>query len=266
MKSLTKILSTAAIGATMLIPTSADASNSWNNYHWERSSSPAQLTVGNNVSAAWAPYLMDAVGDWDESSVLAVTEVSGKAKGQCRAQSGRIEVCSDFYGNTGWLGVASISLSGSHITSGTSKMNDTYFSTAQYDTPAWRQLVMCQEIGHNFGLDHQDERFDNPNLGTCMDYTSDPAGNEQPDQHDYAQLEMMYAHLDTDAGSGGGGKPCNPKKPGCINASSGSNGLAGSDSSSPGEWGQLVRSNGRNAVFVRDFGNGNRVVTFVIWA
>ncbi len=35
---------------------------------------------------------------------------------------------------------------------------------------------MCQEIGHDFGLDHQDENFNNPNLGTCMDYTNDPLG------------------------------------------------------------------------------------------
>lgn len=248
----------------MLIPASADANNTWNNYHWERSTNPAQLTVGNNVSAAWAQYLSSAVSDWDQSSVLDVTEVPGKAKGQCKARSGRIEVCNDFYGDTGWLGVASIALSGSHITSGTSKMNDTYFSAGTYNTPAWRQLVMCQEIGHNFGLDHQDETFSNPNLGTCMDYTSSPAGNEHPDAHDYSQLQSMYAHLDT--GSGGKSKPCNPKKPGCNNASGVGNGLADSDFSSPGEWGQLVRSNGRNALYVRDFGNGSRVVTFVIWA
>jgi len=33
---------------------------------------------------------------------------------------------------------------------------------------------MCQELGHDFWLDRQDETFDTPNLGTCMDYTSDP--------------------------------------------------------------------------------------------
>jgi hypothetical protein len=54
------------------------------------------------------------------------------------------------------------------------------------------------EIGHTFGLDHQDENFSNPNLGTCMDYTSDPDGpsNEHPNAHDDQQLETIYAHLD----------------------------------------------------------------------
>lgn len=264
MKTLTTIMSAVAVGATMLIPAPADAGNAWNNYHWERSSSPAQLTIGNNVSSTWSTSLETAVSDWNISEVLDVTEVPGKAKWQCNARSGRIEVCNDFYGATGWLGVASITISGSHITSGTSKVNDTYFSTAPYNTPAWRQLVMCQEIGHNFGLDHQDETFTNANLETCMDYTNNPVGNEHPNSHDYQQLLSMYAHLD--ASSGGTGKPCNPKKPGCSTPSSGANGLANSEFGSPGEWGQLVRSNGRNALYVRDFGNGNRVVTFVIWA
>ena len=47
---------------------------------------------------------------------------------------------------------------------------------AQYNTPAYRRFVTCQELGHDFGLDHQDEVFDNPNLGSCMDYTNDPDG------------------------------------------------------------------------------------------
>ena len=52
------------------------------------------------------------------------------------------------------------------------EVNDTYFNTAKYNTPVWRNLVMCQEVGHTLGLDHQDEIFDNVNLGTCMDYTN----------------------------------------------------------------------------------------------
>ena len=66
-----------------------------------------------------------------------------------------------------------------HITQAITKLNDTYFNTAAYNTPAWRRLVTCQEIAHNFGLDHQDEAFDNPNLGLCMDYTSDPGGHAE---------------------------------------------------------------------------------------
>ncbi|MBI3967907.1 MAG: hypothetical protein HY329_19895 [Chloroflexi bacterium] len=42
------------------------------------------------------------------------------------------------------------------------------------------------------------------NLGTCMDYTIDPAGtiqrqrsNEHPNRHDYQELQAIYEHLDT---------------------------------------------------------------------
>ncbi|MGC4939945.1 hypothetical protein [Kribbella sp. DT2] len=70
----------------------------------------------------------------------------------------------DTYGNNGWAGLASINLSGSgHISTGSVKLNDTYESGAP---TAERQGVMCQEVGHTYGLDHQDTNFNNPNLGT----------------------------------------------------------------------------------------------------
>ena len=70
-----------------------------------------------------------------------------------------------------------------HITKGYVKVNDYYFDgldndpETDYNTDAWRRMVMCQEIGHIFGLGHVDEVFDNANEGTCMDYTDDPDGD-----------------------------------------------------------------------------------------
>lgn len=237
----------------------ADASHSWGSYHWARSSNPVQLQVGDNVSSIWDSHLQDAIADWNGSSVLALTLASGQAKGKCRPTDGRIEVCNDAYGNNGWLGVAQIWASGEHITQATAKMNDTYFGSAPYNTGDWRQFVMCQEIGHDFGLDHQDENFNNANLGTCMDYTSDPSTNQHPNDHDYQQLASIYSHLD---GGGGNEGPCRggPKQCG------GNHGIPDSDFSTPGEWGQLVRAEGRIAVYERDFGNNQRLITFVIWA
>ena len=116
--------------------------------------------------------------------------MAGRSKGNCKPTVGRIEVCNGNYGNNGWLGIAQIWITGGvHITQATTKLNDTYFNTPTYNTPAWRQLVVCQEVGHNFGLGHQDENFDNVNLNTCMDYTSDPASNQHPNNHDYWQLD-----------------------------------------------------------------------------
>jgi hypothetical protein len=53
---------------------------------------------------------------------------------------------------------------------------------------------MCQEVGHDFGLGHQDES--GADLGTCMDYAT-ALDNQHPDAHDYEQLELIYAHLDS---------------------------------------------------------------------
>lgn len=238
------------------------ANHSWGNYHWARTSNPLTVKLGDNVSTTWDPYLSTASSDWTMSSVLNTNIVAGGTGGarRCPATLGRVEVCNGKYGQNGWLGVASIWASGDHITQGTVKLNDTYFNMAQYNTPAWRRLVMCQEVGHTFGLDHQDETFDNPNLGTCMDYTNDPDGgaggassndpsNEHPNQHDYDQLATIYSHLDS------------------TNTSFQPVGR-GSTGTEASEWGRLIRSTngGRTSLFERDFGNGNKIFTFVIWA
>jgi len=175
----------------------AGASHSWGGYHWARQSNPFALKLGDNVSGVWDGNLALASSDWSQSAVLDTTIVTGQAKGNCRPTKGRVEVCNKKYGFNGWLGVAQIWLSGSHITQGVVKMNDSYMNSAPYNTNAWRQLVMCQEVGHTIGLDHQDENFGNANLSTCMDYTNDPSTNQHPNQHDYGQLVTIYSHLDS---------------------------------------------------------------------
>ena len=209
------------------------------------------LKTGDNVDTNWDYYLAQARDDWSASSVLDLQIVTGGTNPRnCRPTSGRIEVCNSKYGNNGWLGLAQIWASGNHITQAVSKLNDTYFNTAKYDTPAWRSLVMCQEIAHDFGLDHQDETFDNPNLGSCMDYTSNPIGNEHPNRHDYDQLEAIYSHLDSST------------------TISQTNRGAAASQIDRGQFGQLMRSTngGRTELYVLDQGNGEKVFTFVIWA
>ena len=262
---------------TMVWPGRVTAHHSWGKYHWARATNPLMLDVGTNLNSNWMSHLSGAIADWNESSVLSLRIVSGESDpSTCPPTSGRIEVCNANSGNTGWLGVAQIwTANRSHIVQATARMNDFYFNQPQYNTSAWRQLVMCQEVAHDFGLDHQDENFSNPNLGTCMDYTSDPEGppsNEHPNQHDYDQLVSIYSHLDTGGGGGGGGGG----RGGGGGGGRGGSGVPGiapfppqaADvvSDDPRQWGMLVQSSGRAALFERDLGNGNRVFTFVIWA
>ena len=119
---------------------------------------------------------------------------------------------------------------------------------------------MCQEVGHTLGLDHQDVNNNNANLGSCMDYTSDPDGppsNEHPNVHDYAQLEKIYSHFD---------------RLSTISAAS----LAAQmppamrdlEISGPGQWGRLIHSShgGWVETYELDFGGGHKIITRVIWA
>lgn len=256
-----KSLLALAIAVALLVAVSlassdsASASHSWNGYHWARTANPFTLKLGDNVSTKWDAHLATASADWSVSDVLDTAVVAGLGGNSCKAQTGRIEVCSKKYGAVGWLGIAQVWVSGLHITKATAKMNDTYFNTPAYNTPAWRQLVMCQEIAHGFGLDHQDEIFTNANLGTCMDYTNDPDGppsNEHPNQHDYDALDLIYAHLDTTT---------------TVASPTGSSrfGLDGDDDG--GNWGRAVGrdGNGRDNKFERDFGNGQKLITHVFW-
>jgi hypothetical protein len=190
--SFTAMVLVAALAAP------AGANHSWNGYHWARTSNPFTVKLGDNVSGPWDSVLQTTSTDWSKSTVLDTAIVAGQSKGNCRPTVGRVEVCNKAYGYNGWLGVATIWLeSGSkHIGQGTVKLNDSYMNSAPYNTTAWRNFVSCQEVGHTFGLDHQDENFDNANLGTCMDYTSDPSSNQHPNQHDYDQLASIYSHTD----------------------------------------------------------------------
>jgi hypothetical protein len=258
----------AALVALVAFSSDAQANHSWGNYHWARTSNNLfNLPLGDNVTLAWDSYLGTTSADWSASSVLNTTIVAGKtSRSNCRPTSGRVEVCNYRYGSNGWLGVAQIWVSGSHIVQGTTKVNDTYFKREKYNTEAWRNMVMCQEVGHTLGLDHQDEVHSNPNLGTCMDYTNDPTGragtngtlsNEHPNAHDYEQLEAIYTHTDlkTTVGSTSAATTMPPAaNQGNLN--------------SRAEWGRKIHesSNGQLELYERDFGGGKKMFTFVIRA
>jgi hypothetical protein len=237
------------------LPTLVHADHSWGGYHWARTTNPFSLRLGDNVSSAWDSILGTTSSDWSLSEVLDTAVVAGSTTAKrCRPTSGRVQVCNTTYGNNGWLGVAQIWVSGVHITQGTVKLNDTYFNTATYNTTAWRNLVSCQEVGHTLGLDHQDESFSNANLNTCMDYTNNPGTNQHPNSHDYDELASIYEHLDSTTT--------------VSNITSLPAATINGGFETRAEWGKHLRTshNGRESVYVRDFGGGHKVFTFVTWA
>ena len=188
----------AASLAVMAAP--AAASHSWNGYHWGRTSNPFGIKVGNNVSSGWTTYFNTSNSDWSQSSVLDLNGVAGSSNKRCAAVAGTVQVCNGNYGYNGWLGLAQIWLSGGHIAQGTAKMNDSYFNSSTYNNPNEKLHVMCQEVGHTFGLGHTSE--DGSSQNTCMDYFSNTGANAtsttstHPNQHDYDMLSSIYSHTD----------------------------------------------------------------------
>lgn len=239
--------------------TPAEASHSWGNYHWARTANPFTLQLGDNVSSVWDGHLAASSLDWGASTVLDTEIATGLTTAKrCKPTKGRVEVCNSAYGKNGWLGIARIWISGSHITQGIVKVNDTYFNTATYNNPNEKLHVMCQEIGHTLGLDHQST--DGSSQDTCMDYFSNTGVNAgstlstHPNAHDYAQLETIYAHLDSIT------TVLSSAFRGAANA--------GADTGDENDWGREVQksSDGKSSIHERDFGKGQKLFTFVIWA
>ena len=255
----------AVLGAVSIAAISAPALgfHRWSTYHWQKANDGlVKPPIVTAINSGWQGYVNTAVVDWNKSSVIqspGPTAASGVDPKQCRAQSGKILVCNASYGQRGWLGIASIWLSGGHIIQGTTKLNDTYFNMARYNTPAWRAAVTCQEIGHDYGLGHQDEDFSTDATTSCMEYTSVPAGNEHPDAHDYAELVTIYNHADaTNFAAVSPGR--SGSAPASLNGATPGN--------SPAEWGRAIHrdAQGRPDVFEQNLGNGNKKITHVLWA
>jgi hypothetical protein len=219
------------------------ANHSWGNYHWARAANPFTVPIGDNVTntaySNWEGALGEASADWTASSVLnsPVVAGGGGTPKRCRANNGRIEACNARYGFNGWLGLAQIWISGSHIVKATSKMNDSYFDSPSYDYTAERH-VFCQEVGHGYGLGHQDES--GADLNTCTDYSNN-LDNPHPNAHDYEQLEIIYSHSDGTSASSFSPSSAAPIK-------------------------VTRRDRIHSSTIVSDYGNGYRIVTHITWA
>jgi hypothetical protein len=227
--------------------TSASASHSWGNpaYHWARTANPFTLRLVDTMTANWDDNLAVARTDWDASSVLNLQPEAGsdrdRDRKRCQPISGKVRSCNANYGFNGWLGLAQIWISnGVHIVQGIAKMNDSYLASSSYSETN-RQHVICQEIGHDFGLGHQDES--GADLNTCMDYAR-ALDNAHPNSHDYQQLATIYnSHLDA------------------------SNSFAASAATSGAKPTKVERSDRiSDSTIVEHFADGSKKITHVFWA
>jgi hypothetical protein len=240
----------ALLVAAAALPQGAAGNHRWANYHWARKNNPIRIQIIDSMSGSWDARLRAVNADWNGSPVLENAVVAGNASAStrraCPPVSGRIRACNANYGANGWLGLATIRVSGPHIVDGTTKMNNHYFKHPSYNNEAARRHVLCQEIGHLFGLGHD------RNSVTCM---NDVAGISHPSYqyptnngsaHDFQLLNAIYNHAD------------------------GSTTVA-RNQASMATWAPWVpdpigRGKGGSSIFVRELDNGQRVVTHVLWA
>jgi hypothetical protein len=277
----TRVALAACVALGAVVP--ASANHSWGGFHWANGTSRtlevrrAFINTTATSAAKWTTLFSNAMADWQGKplSFNVTNAPAGVDPKQCRPISGQTLVCNSAYGQRGWLGIATVWASGGHISQATTKLNDTYYAMSRYNSDAWRQMVACQEVGHNWGLDHQDETFNNVNLGSCMDYTNAPEGgvlngfnygpsNVHANNTDYSHLTGFYNHSDGSAGSTNFGVR-EVGKPGAVGAPAGFNAAVGDTAA---EWGRAIHSDslGRPDVFLKDFGNGYKRLTHVFWA
>lgn len=249
----------AFLATLIALGSTASASHSWGGYHWARTTPQFTLKLGNNLTSAdWSGHLAQTSSDWNSGNTPVITAiVAGQARKRCSMVAGTTQVCNGNYGNNGWLGLASINITGgTHITQGTAKMNDTYFNTPTYNNTNEREHVMCQEVAHTFGLDHQST--DGSSLNTCMDYFSNTGANAgstastTPNYHDFEELVIIYNHLDSTS---------------TVSAAPVSSKADVDITDDPNSWGLLVSQsqNGRSSTYERYNQDGSKTVTHVYW-
>ena len=183
------LLKAVSVFVMCLFSMSASADHTWSNYHWARTANPFTLRVVDSVTPDWDPVLGTALSIWSASEVLAFdfpfgTDDSKKSRRRCRMIKGQMRVCNDSYSFNGWLGLATIGIDiNGQIDRGTAKLNDSYSS--YWTNPDTKNHVMCQEIGHLFGLGHTSQ------AGSCMNDSLDPL-SQWPNPHDFVQLAIIY--------------------------------------------------------------------------
>ena len=272
----------ALFAVSVLVAVPLFASHGWSTYHWPRSSAEASIPIYRSLTVTsysnWPDHLQKSVfGDssnpntanrrgWNDSTVLALSIVSSSTTSStryyCTPSTATVRVCNYAYGSTGWAGLAQVwPDSAGHIQRANTKINDTYMGSSANNP--WRRHVMCQEVGHDFGLGHTSENGSSQN--TCMDYYRNTSNSDWtstgPNQHDFDQLVVQH-HASKTAS--------NPATQVFVDSLRDRGPIDQIDLNAPWQWGTPVEwdHDGRAVAFLLDLSPdpGDEVFTRVVWA
>ena len=160
-----------ALGMFLSAAPGVGAGHSWGCYKWPTANLTYNITATSPYNTYYSQETRTDSNSWHNYTVVNFNSGSG-----VQMQSGR-------YGYTGWLGLATISVSGCTIQSATTKLNRTYLDGAGY-TPDKRKRVACHEVGHSTGLNH------NSSSTSCL--KSGGSAQSKPNGHDRDQLDIIY--------------------------------------------------------------------------
>jgi len=155
------------------------------------------LTILNAMEDSWEAELRTAVNNWEAGvpvDPLSLQIERTSYDYACSAVDGKLKICNGDYGATRWRGINEVVLNKrtNTIVSSAARMNEYYLPNG--GKAEQRLYTLCHELGHGFGLPHWDEDFYNEDLGNCMDYTSRPQNNMQPDAANFLYLGELYGN------------------------------------------------------------------------
>lgn len=149
------------------------AAHNWWSWHWDKS------TLGVYVYGPSTAESRQAIYDWHSMTDLSLPE---------RTSHTDVSVFAGNYGDTGWGGLASIESYSwdwhcwwwCKITHAHARYNSYYGGSSW-----WIRGVQCQEVGHTFGLDHN-------NRGGCMGLGYYAGSSNRPSSHDVSDVNAKY--------------------------------------------------------------------------
>jgi hypothetical protein len=193
-------------------------SHAWNTYHW-KDLNPA--VADNTRNFMWTGEVPFYVEHWASLETPIQPIMSSKR----RADVSVVEANSN-----DWLGLAQIWISSGHIVEGKVLLNTNVLTQSRFSQAA-AQHVLCQEIGHIWGLGHNRNDLDTC-MNDCLDaptyddwlYCLNHPEGVDTNAHDIEQLLLQYDHVHENPDDGGNSMPengpdcnANPNHPSCKN-------------------------------------------------